>query len=84
MKMKPKCSMLIDQNKYCDNGQGGWDPVGHTCFNDAVVSDEQYFYCKECYEKILDGNDQNITKPNFNCVDTWNAFIDQIKNKEII
>ncbi|MCP4764550.1 MAG: hypothetical protein GY870_22430 [archaeon] len=73
--IKPKCSMLIDQNLEISNGMGGSDPLGHTCYNDAVYTDGVYFYCKECKNAIFKGKDNHITKPDFNCVQLWRQFV---------
>ena len=84
-KIKPKCSMLIEQDRYVDNGMGGVDPLGHTCYNDAEYSDGVHFYCKECRDKILSGNMGNITYPEFNTVQAWSMLCELIKSgKQII
>lgn len=74
---KPKCSMLIDQNKYIDNGMGGVDPLGHVCYNDAMYTDGVHFYCKECQEAIASGNSEHITMPPCNTVQAWSAVCKQ-------
>ncbi|MFX0139130.1 MAG: hypothetical protein ACFFDN_36145 [Candidatus Hodarchaeota archaeon] len=78
--IKPKCSMLIDQNKYIKNDGGSIDPLGHTCYNDADYSDGIHFYCNECKDKILKEMDNNITKPNFNSVQAWAMMCELIKS----
>jgi hypothetical protein len=64
--MAQNCSMLINQNKCIDG-----ETVGHACYNEAKYNDGKYFYCEYCLKKILDGEDENITKPGTNCVEEW-------------
>ncbi len=68
--INPKCSMLINQNMYIDD-----DPLGHTCYNDAVYTDWIHFYCNDCKKKLYD-NDQSVTKPNFNSVAAWSMAVE--------
>ena len=71
--IKPKCSMLIDQNVYCEDV-----PLGHTCFNDAEYTDGVLFYCKECKDSIMLCTDTHITKPKHNAVKMWDQLIKQM------
>lgn len=77
MQIKPKCDMLIDQNKYI-----GSDPVGHCCFNEAVYQDSEYFACAECLEHIKAG-DGKITIPQHGSVKYFstmcNSIIERLK-----
>ena len=68
MEIKPKCDMLIDQNKYI-----GADPVGHCCFNEATLSNGEYFMCEECGESLKSG-DGRITIPATGSVRSFQKF----------
>jgi hypothetical protein len=62
----PPCSMLIDQGKFIGN-----DPIGHSCFNRATLTDGLYFYCGDCAERIRIG-DKSLTFPLVPTVPIWN------------
>lgn len=56
--MKPRCNMLIDQNRYISN-----DPVGYSCKNDAVREDSDgYLYCESCLD-LIQSAPHRVTKP---------------------
>jgi len=55
MVIKPKCDMLIDQNKYI-----GDDQIGHCCYNYADYQTETHFICKDCIE-LLKTNPNRLT-----------------------
>ena len=74
MEIKPKCDMLLDQNRYV-----GGDPVGHCCFNDAALSDDEYFMCHECAESLRN-KEGRVTIPRTGTVKTFQKWMRWFKN----
>jgi len=72
--IKPKCSMIINQNLHSSR-----DPIGPCCTNDAVAHDGVHFYCKKCL-KNLDGDNPfyKVTKPPYADVPGWNDRIKRV------
>jgi hypothetical protein len=78
IKLRPKCSMLVEQDKFLKDVSGELIPLGHCCYNDAEYSDGVYFFCKECRNKIIAGDTKGLEYPAYNCVEAWGNITERI------